>query len=131
MAAGHEHECHGVGGGVISAGMVPSSHFAVSFTTMGVGSGGGVHADEARRDIESCAVCHDTQGADPSCIMCHVDPDGVRGTNPRTHNPDIMDLDGDWHSDRGAVCYNCHTDASANPDGQSGVGFCGYCHGSK
>ena len=35
------------------------------------GSGaGGFHGDEARRNITSCAACHD-QGAQSNCISCH------------------------------------------------------------
>jgi len=84
----------------------------------------------ARRDIENCSSCHDVQGADQNCILCHVDNDGVKGTNPKTHARNFgRDFDkGDWHSDRGSVCYSCHTDANARPGGIKGVGFCGYCH---
>ena len=91
-------------------------------------SGGGVHADIARRDLESCAACHDTQGADPNCIMCHTDNDGIKGTNPKTHAIGFMNNEqGDWHGDFGAVCYNCHTDGGALSQ-TFGQGFCGYCH---
>jgi hypothetical protein len=58
-----------------------------------------------------------------------MDYDGVKGTNPKTHIAGFMkDTHGDWHSDRGAVCFECHTDANAHPGGIKGVGFCGYCH---
>lgn len=110
----------------------PIWHTGGGFVTLGVGSGGGRHADYARKDIESCAACHDVQGGDPVCITCHTDPDGVRGDNPRTHPPMYMhNTDGNWHSDPGAVCYTCHTDPNAHPGGRPGVGFCGYCHGSN
>ena len=91
------------------------------------------HVDiDGRRDIESCAACHDIQGGDPVCVTCHSDPDGVQGDNPRTHPPMYMhDVDGNWHTDPGAVCYVCHTDPNAHPGGQPGIGFCGYCHGSN
>ncbi len=111
-------------------GNVPASHKAPNFVTIGVGTGGGIHALEARRDIERCSSCHDIQGADANCILCHVDNDGVKGTNPRTHSKNFSsELEkGDWHTDRGSVCYSCHTDANARPGGIKGVGFCGYCH---
>ncbi len=110
----------------------PIWHFGGDFVTNGVGSGGGRHAIYARRDIESCAACHDIQGGDPVCVTCHSDPDGVQGDNPRTHPPMYMhDVDGNWHTDPGAVCYVCHTDPNAHPGGQPGIGFCGYCHGSN
>ena len=109
-------------------GIVPASHLKLSFKTIGVGSGGGDHAILARRDIEKCMSCHDVNGADPTCITCHLDPDGIKGTNPKTHASSFMkDEKGDWHNDYGSVCYNCHT--SSSPQSPAGVGFCGYCHG--
>ncbi len=110
----------------------PVWHDGGDFVTFGVGSGGGRHAQYARRDIESCASCHDAQGADPVCITCHNDPDGIKGNDPRTHPPFFMhDVEGNWHTDAGAVCYTCHSDPNAHPGGRPGVGFCGYCHGSN
>jgi hypothetical protein len=117
----------------LAPGQVPASHIAGGFTTMGVGSGGGRHAQLARRDIESCVSCHDVRGADPVCITCHVDPDGIRGTDPRTHPSGFRRASGgrEWHTDPGATCYSCHTDMNAHPGGTPGIGFCGYCHGPK
>ncbi len=110
-------------------GIMPTSHLSQNFVMIGVGSGGGEHSRLARRDIERCASCHDVQGADPNCILCHVDPDGVAGTNPKTHDINFMsDMEGDWHDDPGSVCYNCHTDANAHPGGNPNMGFCAYCH---
>jgi len=126
-------ECHNTTGGDYAAeGFVPYSHTVQNFVTLGVGSGGGEHATLARRDIERCAACHDTYGADPNCILCHVDSDGIKNTNPKTHSSNFMSDfdDGDWHNDMGSVCFNCHTDANARPSGTPGIGFCGYCHGS-
>ncbi len=108
-------------------GIEPISHLKPDFMIIGVGSGGGEHAVLARRDIESCAACHDVQGGDPVCIKCHVDPDGIQGTNPKTHPANYMrNVHGDWHSSDGSICFNCHTNTH-----QAGVGFCGYCHGSN
>ncbi|MEG8947739.1 cytochrome c3 family protein [Rosettibacter firmus] len=123
-------ECHNSASGDFSMeGTMPASHRKSNFVTIGVGTGGGLHAELARRDIESCTSCHDIQGADPSCILCHVDNDGIKGTNPKTHIRSFMsDQDGDWHSDANSVCYTCHRDANARPNGIKGVGFCGYCH---
>ena len=60
--------------------------------------------------------------------MCHMDNDGIKGTNPKTHMSGFMNNEeGDWHGDFGAVCYNCHTDAGALSQ-IKGQGFCGYCH---
>jgi hypothetical protein len=109
-------------------GVVPASHLKSTFKTIGVGSGGGDHASLARRDIERCASCHDVNGADPTCITCHLDSDGVQGTNPKTHANGFMRGEkGDWHDSMGSVCYNCHT--SSGPQSTVTAGFCNYCHG--
>ncbi len=109
-------------------GIVPSSHLMSNFKTIGVGTGGGEHAILAKRDIERCVSCHDVQGADPTCILCHLDSDGIRGTNPKTHATGFMnDVDGDWHDSEGSICYNCHT--SVTPQSPITSGFCNYCHG--
>ena len=109
-------------------GIVPASHLKTTFRTIGVGTGGGDHATLARRDIERCASCHDVNGADPTCITCHLDSDGIKGTNPKTHARGFMKNErGDWHDSMGSICYNCHT--SATPQSPVTAGFCNYCHG--
>jgi hypothetical protein len=117
----------------LAPGQVPASHIAAGFTTIGVGSGGGRHAQLARRDIESCVSCHDVRGGDPVCVTCHVDPDGIKGTDPRTHPSGFRGNsdEGEWHTNAGATCFSCHTDMNAHPGGTPGKGFCGYCHGKK
>jgi hypothetical protein len=123
--------CHqGKEGDYSMGGVAPYSHLRQDFMILGVGTGGGYHGTLARRDIESCASCHDVQGGDPVCISCHTDPDGIKGTNPKTHPSNYMRNEhGDWHSSQGSICFNCHT--SSSPNSQPGVGFCGYCHGAK
>ncbi|MCC7159502.1 MAG: cytochrome C [Ignavibacteria bacterium] len=124
-------ECHQTGGELIT-GLTPTSHQVANFTTFGVNTGGGLHSDLAKKDIESCASCHDIQGRDPACVKCHFDNDGVKGTNPKTHESGFMKDDrGIFHNTEGANCYSCHTDANARPNGNPGVAFCGYCHGAK
>jgi hypothetical protein len=121
--------CHEAGGNITQGYFKPAWHQVPDFTRLGVGSGGGKHADAARRDIENCASCHDIEGADPTCITCHVDPDGIKHTNPKTHTGGFpQGEEGVWHHDAGASCYVCHTDMNAHPGGRRGVGFCGYCH---
>jgi hypothetical protein len=123
-------ECHNAGGNINQQAFKPSWHLGAGFTTLGVASGGGRHAEYARRDIETCVSCHDVQGADPTCVECHTDADGIHGTDPRTHPGGFMKGEhGSWHTDAGATCYNCHTDLNAHPGGTKGVKFCGYCHG--
>ena len=118
-------ECHASEDGDFAmGGIVPLSHTSPNFIT-GL-TPGSEHAVLAKRDIESCASCHDVQGADPNCILCHSDPDGIQGTNPNTHPSGFMkDIHGDWHTDGGSICYNCHSNTNT-----AGIGFCGYCHGT-
>jgi Cytochrome c7 and related cytochrome c len=121
--------CHQSGGELVT-GMVPTTHTMPNFTTLGVNTGGGLHSDLAKKDLESCQSCHDVEGRDPACIKCHFDNDGIKGTNPKTHESGFMrDEKGIWHDTEGAVCYACHTDMNAKPNGTTGIGFCGYCHG--
>jgi Cytochrome c7 and related cytochrome c len=123
-------ECHMAGGNITQPDFKPASHAVPGFALFGRGSGGGDHAVLARRDIESCVSCHDVRGADPTCITCHIDADGIKGTDPRTHPNGYQEGSGDgsWHTNQGATCYSCHTDYNAHPGGKRGVGFCGYCH---
>ena len=94
-----------------------------------VGSGGGRHAELARRDMERCAACHDTQGDDPTCMLCHMDRIPGKGNDPKTHGSRFRSQvgQGDFHDSQNSICFNCHT--FKGPAG--GAGFCGYCHGSK
>lgn len=69
-------QCHEAGGNVTQGVFRPSYHDQPGFTTIGRGSGGGLHAVEARRDMESCISCHDVEGRDPTCFTCHTE-DGI------------------------------------------------------
>jgi Cytochrome c7 and related cytochrome c len=71
-------QCHEAGGNVTERRFKPTSHMVAGFTTLGAGSGGGLHAEAARRDIESCVSCHDVEGQDPVCLMCHTTTGSVR-----------------------------------------------------
>jgi len=97
--------------------LMPLLHSSVSWLTD--------HGRAARRDVENCAACHDT--GDPTCARagCHLDADGLRGTDPRFHATGLalFDSHGPWHDDDGAVCFVCHTNTRT-----PGQGFCGYCH---
>jgi hypothetical protein len=104
----------------------PFWHGGTGWSTFGVGSGGGKHAEMARRDLELCAACHEVElgAADPTCLLCHRDRTPGRGNDPSTHGPGFAGGagKGDWHDDDGAVCYICHIRESG------GDRFCGYCH---
>lgn len=71
-------QCHQAGGNITQSHFKPASHMIPGFVKMGVGSGGGLHAEEARRDMESCASCHDAEGQDPVCLTCHAENGKVR-----------------------------------------------------
>jgi hypothetical protein len=123
-------ECHS-GASENAINRKPKWHTPTGFTTIGRGTGGGTHALYAKREIETCMICHDAQGGDPVCTMCHIDVDGVKGTDPKTHANNFMhEINGSWMTDDGAVCFNCHVDIGAKRK-ISGQGFCGYCHGKK
>lgn len=125
-------QCHTSPRETVGFDAIPPSHGAPGFIVLGVGSGGGLHAQLGRRDIEQCASCHEQDGAEPACVKCHIDPDGLKGTNPQTHESGFLHgVEGPWHDDAGATCYVCHVDANAHPGGTPGKGFCGYCHGDK
>ena len=67
-------DCH-QNGGIITEGKIkPQSHFEAGWIMIGSGSGGGRHAQMGRRDIESCVSCHDVEGQDPACGLCHAGP---------------------------------------------------------
>jgi hypothetical protein len=120
-------ECHRVEGNVNE--FKPQWHGGPDWGAIagGVGSGGGRHAELARRDLENCAACHDVQGEDPTCLACHMDRTPGLGSDPRTHEPGYMhDVHGSWHSDLDETCYACHS-----PSPFSSPGFCTYCHGPK
>ncbi len=70
--------CHEAGGNITQGVFKPKSHTTPGFTTLGRGTGGGLHAEEARRDIESCMSCHNVEGRDPSCMTCHSESGRVR-----------------------------------------------------
>ena len=122
-------ECH-ENGSQGPGGTLPANHRIPGFTLRGgYGSGGGRHADLARKNIEQCASCHDAEGTEPTCVFCHSDNDGIKHTDPKTHVNGFMNtIHGDWHSNPGATCYVCHSDPNARPNGVKGRGFCGYCH---
>jgi hypothetical protein len=95
----------------------------------GVGTGGGRHAQLAKRDMERCAACHDIQGDDPTCMLCHIDRLPGKGNDPKTHGSRFASQVGygDFHDDPNSLCFSCHV--VTGPVGANG--FCGYCHGVK
>ncbi len=70
-------ECHNAGGNITQVKIKPASHLVAGFVTIG-GAGGGLHAEEAKRDIEECISCHNVEGQDPTCLTCHMENGRVR-----------------------------------------------------
>ncbi|MBS1150607.1 MAG: hypothetical protein H6Q89_2305 [Myxococcaceae bacterium] len=64
---------------------------------------GAVHGKEARRDIVSCAACHD-QGAASNCVSCHK----VGGVGGTPHPPSWMLRHRKEEVSRNAMCQICH-----------------------
>ena len=69
-------ECHQAGGNITQEKIRPKNHDEPGFKLIGKGSGGGKHAELAERDIEYCMSCHDVEGKDPVCMMCHTGKEG-------------------------------------------------------
>jgi len=70
----------------------------------------GFHGRRARRDITSCAACHD-RGAVSNCVRCHA----VGGLDGSPHPPGFK-----WRNRRatcrnGAMCRACHTAGAGCP----------------
>jgi hypothetical protein len=103
---------------------IPFTHFYPAWNPR---TNPGTHADFARKDMESCASCHDEQSFTCGQAGCHGDTDGIRGTDPDIHPSDFMDSEqGPWHDDPGFQCFQCHSNTH-----RAGSGFCGYCHGEN
>ena len=71
-------QCHNEGGHINQSKFKPKSHSVPGFTMLVKGSGGGDHAQQAKRDIETCMACHNVEGRDPTCMLCHSEKGTVR-----------------------------------------------------
>jgi hypothetical protein len=54
-------ECHS------AMNILPAGHYRPGWAT----ASGGIHADEAKFDLQSCMACHDSPGSSPVCATCH------------------------------------------------------------
>jgi hypothetical protein len=88
--------------GVLGAGRIPESHAKIGWANDR--ASGNFHGDAARRNITSCAACHD-QGADSLCVACHRV--GGPGGNPHPSSFSKRHDTGDIRDN--AMCRNCHT----------------------
>ena len=80
----------------------PSSATTLDPHPPGFGDGM-AHGPAARRDIVSCAACHD-QGAASNCVTCHR----VGGPAGNPHPPAWMVRHGKEEIGRNAMCQVCH-----------------------
>jgi Cytochrome c7 and related cytochrome c len=79
----------------------PASHTGPDWSTNQ--NSGNFHGDAARRDVTSCANCHD-QGASSTCVLCHH----VGGIGGNPHPRSFLskhDADDRQHN---AMCRACH-----------------------
>ncbi len=72
----HDHEtfctpCHETGYDANGVRAIPQSHLLAGFKSISGGSAQNRHAKLAKMDLESCAVCHNVEGGDPVCAVCH------------------------------------------------------------
>lgn len=52
----------------------PAWHNVAGF----VGTGGGFHASLAKKDMESCVICHASAQEDVTCLQCHTTKGGLK-----------------------------------------------------
>ncbi len=74
------------------------------------GAGPAFHGDAARRDITSCAGCHDN-GADAICVRCHnVGNSITAGLGPNgPHPPSFISKHRGEDKTKNSMCLACHT----------------------
>lgn len=75
------------------------------------------HAMVAKRDMETCVVCHNGPGS--NCTTCHRE--GMTNPHPEDYGQRLGK--GPWHEDSDYMCYDCHIEQT-----DPAMGFCGYCH---
>lgn len=68
---------------------------------------GGAHRREARRDVSSCAACHDQRGPANTCVGCHA-ATGAPGTNRNPHPPSFRSRFKASDIAKNAMCKDCH-----------------------
>ncbi len=88
----------------------PASHDQANWVNIG-GGARPLHADAARRDIASCAGCHD-QGGQAICVGCHADRPG-HDVSPHPRKFQSAHDAGDIAHN--AMCRVCHTTGTVQP----------------
>ncbi len=86
----------------LKSGLVTGAANGLNPHPLGFGSGD-THGPAARRDINSCAACHD-QGAASNCVSCHKS--GGVGGNP--HPPSFNLRHSREEIGKNAMCQICH-----------------------
>ncbi|HEX9399901.1 MAG TPA: cytochrome c3 family protein [Anaeromyxobacter sp.] len=69
-------------------------------------SDGGPHKNAARRDIASCAACHDGAGAQQTCVVCHGSKVGGFRVNP--HPTKFLTSHDLGDTRENGMCRTCH-----------------------
>jgi hypothetical protein len=99
------HAANGFSASVAGPSIRPTSHSS-GWTNLAPGDGGR-HAREARRDISSCAGCHDQTGPANTCLGCHkATSQGGAGRNP--HPKKFLDRFGTGDIAKNDMCKQCH-----------------------
>ncbi len=80
----------------------PDSHAGTDWVNL---TEGGRHKQAARRDIASCAGCHD-QGPQANCTSCHQSQPGGTGRNP--HPAKFLSTHDRGDIAKNAMCRACH-----------------------
>ncbi len=79
----------------------PASHTGPDWATNR--ASGNFHGDAARRDVTSCANCHD-QGASSTCVLCHH----VGGVGGNPHPPSFLSKHDASDRRHNSMCRVCH-----------------------
>ncbi len=85
----------------------PASHDNPNWVNV-AGGGTPAHGNAARRDINSCAGCHD-QGAQATCVGCHADRPGP---DVSPHPKKFLDKHDRDEISKNAMCRVCHPTGS-------------------
>jgi hypothetical protein len=80
----------------------PASHDQTNWVSGGTGTP--AHGHAARRDINSCAGCHD-QGAQATCVGCHSDR---AGPDKAPHPRKFLSAHDEDDIAKNAMCTTCH-----------------------
>ena len=99
------HAANGFSPSAVGAKIRPSSHSAGWVTAS---APGGQHAREARRDINSCAACHDQSGPLNTCLGCHRVGGVADNSKSGPHPKAFLDRFTLADAAKNKMCKQCH-----------------------